>query len=210
MSPVIRISDIIYKRLQEIATPFSDTPATVIERLLDSHDAHENTTHDLHESHESGFHDSHEHPHELESAAQHATHEPKLEPNILCLDADSPDDLRFTRVLRAHFGDEEISPPKWTQLIAVAHRLAMEGLGFDTLNTITESNIVKGKLQDRGYRYLPEVEISLQGQSAFQSWQSALNLAKILSVSIEVLVEWHQKDEAAHPGEKGKLSWSPR
>lgn len=34
--PVIRISDTVYERLQKHATPFVDTPATVIERLLDA------------------------------------------------------------------------------------------------------------------------------------------------------------------------------
>jgi hypothetical protein len=38
MSPVIRIPDGLYKRLQGLATPFTDTPATVIERLLDEHE----------------------------------------------------------------------------------------------------------------------------------------------------------------------------
>jgi hypothetical protein len=36
MMPVIRISDALYARLQQHATPFVDTPATVIERLLDA------------------------------------------------------------------------------------------------------------------------------------------------------------------------------
>jgi hypothetical protein len=35
MMPVIRIPDAVYERLQKYATPFVDTPATVIERLLD-------------------------------------------------------------------------------------------------------------------------------------------------------------------------------
>ena len=39
MSPVIRISESIYERLQELATPFVDTPASIIERLLDHYEA---------------------------------------------------------------------------------------------------------------------------------------------------------------------------
>lgn len=38
MSPVIRISQPIYERLQSIAEPFTDTPASVIEKLLDVYD----------------------------------------------------------------------------------------------------------------------------------------------------------------------------
>jgi hypothetical protein len=36
MMPVIRIPDSLYERLQKLAVPFTDTPATVIERLLDA------------------------------------------------------------------------------------------------------------------------------------------------------------------------------
>lgn len=39
MMPVIRVPDDVFRRLQRIATPLVDTPATVIERLLDSHEA---------------------------------------------------------------------------------------------------------------------------------------------------------------------------
>ena len=39
MSRVIRISEQIYGRLQKLAVPFDDTPAKVIERLLDLYDA---------------------------------------------------------------------------------------------------------------------------------------------------------------------------
>jgi hypothetical protein len=38
MMPVIRIPDAVYERLQQHATPFVDTPATVIERLLDAYE----------------------------------------------------------------------------------------------------------------------------------------------------------------------------
>ncbi len=41
MMPVIRIPDSLYDRLQKLAVPFQDTPASVIERLLDAFDGKE-------------------------------------------------------------------------------------------------------------------------------------------------------------------------
>lgn len=38
MSPVVRIPENTYSRLKSLAEPFTDTPAIVIERLLDFHD----------------------------------------------------------------------------------------------------------------------------------------------------------------------------
>jgi hypothetical protein len=43
MMPVIRVPDDVFRRLQKIATPFVDTPASVIEKLLDSHEANAGT-----------------------------------------------------------------------------------------------------------------------------------------------------------------------
>ena len=40
MSPAIRIPEKTFARLQYLAVPFTDTPASVIERLLDFHDEH--------------------------------------------------------------------------------------------------------------------------------------------------------------------------
>ena len=40
MGIVVRISEKTYSRLKSIAEPFTDTPATVIERLLDFYDGH--------------------------------------------------------------------------------------------------------------------------------------------------------------------------
>ena len=46
MSKVIRISDGIFKRLQDHGTPLVDTPASVIERLLDYYEANRSTEQD--------------------------------------------------------------------------------------------------------------------------------------------------------------------
>lgn len=43
MMPVIRIPDEVFRRLQNLATPLVDTPASVIERLLDSHESNGGT-----------------------------------------------------------------------------------------------------------------------------------------------------------------------
>ena len=39
MMPVIRVPDDVFSRLQKIATPLVDTPASVVKRLLDLHES---------------------------------------------------------------------------------------------------------------------------------------------------------------------------
>ncbi len=41
MMPVVRIPDPVFERLQAFATPLIDTPASVIEKLLDFYEAHQ-------------------------------------------------------------------------------------------------------------------------------------------------------------------------
>src|SRR5687768_4549713 len=43
MMPVIRISDELFRRLQNLASPLVDTPASVIERLLNSYESNTGT-----------------------------------------------------------------------------------------------------------------------------------------------------------------------
>lgn len=44
MTEVIRISESIFQRLQVLATPLVDTPASVVEKLLDFYDAHNSSS----------------------------------------------------------------------------------------------------------------------------------------------------------------------
>lgn len=175
MSPVIRISDEIFGRLQKHATPLVDTPASVVEKLLDYYESGE--------------------------IIQPYNESIKLNP-------DSPGDLTHTKIINGIFGNEKVL--KWNRLVDVAHIYAMKKIGnFSTLKTFSISHISETQRSDKGFRFLPEIGISIQGENANQTWKSSLNLAKRLKVEIEVLFEWRENEKAANPGKKGCLSWKP-
>jgi hypothetical protein len=183
MMPVIRVPESTYRRLQSIAEPFIDTPVTVIERLIDEHEAH----------------------HQLAQTDKNSD-----DVEIHVLGPDTPHDLRHTRVLRARIGAREIRKPRWNKLVHDMHRLAMQkGHSLESLARLTLSHIKEGEHTDKGFRYLPEENISVQGVSAREAWRNALHLARDLNVPIEVTFEWLPKEEAAYPGKKGRISWSP-
>lgn len=103
MSPVIRISDEIFQRLQKHATPLVDTPATVIEKILDYCENGEI----------------------IES--RKITKSTEINSNkddFIKLDPDSPQDLTHTKILNGMFGNKKIL--NWNSLIQVAHIYAME------------------------------------------------------------------------------------
>jgi hypothetical protein len=175
MSVEISIPDNLYARLQRLATPFVDTPASVIERLLDHYEE-----------------------------GQGSSNRPPG--TALTLDPDRPDDLRHTRVLHAVFCGE--SARNWNDLLQVAHRAAFRKAGsYDALRFMTTTNIIRGRKTDSGFVYLDDIDISIQNIEANRCWQTVLHLAKKLNGSVEVELEWRDKEGAAHPGRAAVLRW---
>lgn len=179
MTKTISISDATFERLKAIAEPLVDTEDSVISRLLDQNSNSE------------------------PAVSGAALAEPEL-----ALDPDAPDDLHHTRVLRAVFADEPVSP-KWNELTKFAHRIAIEQLGLDRTIAVSKAKLERGRLEERGFKPLYDLDVSIQGLDAPRSWDSSLWLARELKTSIEVLFEWHNKPESARPGRRAKLMWSP-
>ncbi len=182
MSPVIRISDAIFKRLQEHATPLVDTPATVIEKLLDFYDRSDKTI--------------------------QTTKTPITQNKVIEIDPDYPEDLTHTKIMSATFGKYQVT--KWNKLVDIAHIEAMSKLNsFDELKNISISNIINSESHDKGFRFLEEIGISIQGENANQTWKSALHLAKHLRIPIIVKLIWRSNKKSSHPGKTGILKWEP-
>lgn len=183
MMPVIRLSDATYRRLQAHAEPFVDTPVSVIERILDEYEGMRGTAQTI----------------GMERNTWHV------------LDPDTPGNLHHTRVTHARVDGVDVRRPNWNGIVHVVHQLASQkGVSLDALRKITLSNVVKGEENERGFHYLPEIDISVQSVDANMAWRNALHLAKRIGVPLEVSFEWYTKEGAAHPGEKGTIAWKPR
>jgi hypothetical protein len=196
--PVVRIPDSIYKRLQEIAVPFEDTPVTVIEKLLDEYEARQKSQQI---SQAEDFSET------SNSAAENylATE------NYHVLNPDSPGNLHHTRVLQAYINNQQIKKPNWNRIVDKVHELAInQGMSLEELIKVTLCHIVLGEKNDSGFHYLPDVNISVQGVDANLAWRNTLHLLKTLQMPVEVYFEWRNKEGAVHPGEKGKLIWNPQ
>ena len=190
MSRVIRIPEEIYKRLQALATPFVDTPASVIERLLDAYDGAGQT--------------------EFGEAEGDATRSISvLSTAPLSMDPDEPDDLKHTRILRATVEDVDVKRPNWNKLVGIVHEFAVNRMDLDQLLAISPVNVVQGRHNKSGFRYFPKADLSIQGVEANKAWQSVLELAQYLSMPLEIVFEWYDKEGAVHPGQQGRLSWAP-
>lgn len=128
------------------------------------------------------------------------------------LNPDHPPDLRHTRVLAARFAGQTATG--WNNLVHIAHREAMSRLGtLETLRDATKSNLIAGRASSedikRGYRYVPEINVSIQNVDAGHAWANTLRLARRLNVDLNVDFEWMQKSDAIFPGGRGLLAWKP-
>jgi hypothetical protein len=180
----LEIPDDLYKRMQKHAVPFVDTPLTVIQRWADHFERMTNG-----------------------SAPTKVAEQPAIQYGAKKIDAFHPPDLFHTRA-RGTFGATPFS--NWNDLVRIAHIAAFKKAGtFDELRHVTHAQIARGERSDSGYKFVPEIGISIQGVDANHAWDHALRLAKYLRQPLRALIEWRHNPRAAHPGESGILEFAP-
>lgn len=183
MSITLEIPEALYRRLQKHAVPFVDTPLSVIEKWADHFE------------------------HAQNRKAPSTAELPTVEYGAKKLDPIRPPDLFHTRA-RGTFGSSRFS--NWNDLVRIAHIAAFKQAGsFEQLRNVTHAQVHKGERSDSGYKFVPEIGISLQGVDANHAWQHALRLAKYLKQPLRVAVEWRHNPKAAHPGAAGVLEFVP-
>lgn len=183
MPIALQISEALYQRLQKHAVPFVDTPLSVIERFADHYEKTQKTK------------------------ATSTLESPTVEYGAKKLDPLHPPDLFHTRA-RGTLGPTLFS--NWNDLVRVAHVAALTKAGsFENLRSLTAAQIAKGRRSDSGYKYLPEIDISIQGVDANHAWRYALSLAKYLQQPLRAHIEWRHNPKAAHPGSTGFLEFVP-
>jgi hypothetical protein len=174
--------------LRELAVPFDDTVDTVIERLV-------------------LFYREHCH----ENAGDPCGPASAMPAGVINLNPDSPPDLRYTRIIKAVFDNNESRGTNWNEFVRKVIEAAYVAAGrdFEKVRRMTTANMVQGHKSDEGYAPLAHLGISVQGVAANDAFRIVRDLAKKLSVVLYVVVEWRNKEGATHPGEAGQFTWSP-
>lgn len=181
--PTITVSEHTFGMLQELAVPLVDSPESVIARLAEE---------------------------ELDRRSNGKNSDGRHSAGELNLKAASPPSLKHTRLLSASIDGEAPHRSNWNKLMRDMHAIAKRRLGtMEALRTATGANIVEGKLEDRGYSYIPEAKISVQGIDANSAWSHTLQLAQAIGSSVAVEFEWHNKEDAAHPGRRARMEFKP-
>ena len=187
MSIVIRISDAAYQKLQRLAIPLVDTPASVVERVLDFYDQHKSTA-------------------GTTTVIKKTIELPSV--GSIGFDPASPPDLTHARVKNATVGESKAST--WKGLLQKVHIAALAKLqSLEVLQRTSTSNLVEGRKHDKGYEYVRALGASIQNTDANVAWRQSFLLAKQVGIALEVEFEWLEKPGAFKPGERGVLSWHP-
>lgn len=196
MPPVIRIPEDVFKRLQQHAVPFEDTPASVINRLLDFFDSHSSASGTSNSAtQKSGIprDDAANKTHEI---AKEVVRSVGLTPN-------SAPDLRYSKIIKARFGDMKASD--WADLYRLAHRKAYGVLGsLEALQEKVSWEVVRGKKRAKGfeYGYIAELGFSVRGADTKAIWKRSRELAELCRQPISVTAIGPDKKQII-------LEWTP-
>ncbi len=177
--PEISVCQSTFERLQSHASPFVDSPETVILRALDTLEQQVDVP--------------------AVGADGSGSSEWLIDPLALPL-------LTHTKLLHAMIDGERIAKPKWNQLLFESLRKAMDSVGsFEELPGICPVNMVKGRKDDEGYRYVQDIDISVQGLDANGACRAVIAAAQALGISLDIGFMWRLKENAAYPGKRGRI-----
>ena len=182
MMPVIRLSDATFSELKTIATWLSaKTPSETIDRLV------REKLDELGLERDSGD-------------------EPEIASNDDVMKFDKAPGLSFTRLTAAKVGGVPLKKMNWAHLL-LAMIAAMKAKGLSGSKLVSELQVPTKTTQysDEGYKYYPELGISVQGQAAQDAWKEIERIATKWAIPVEAEFQWRQHAKAQHPGRAGFL-----
>jgi hypothetical protein len=183
--PQINVTQSLYDKLKALAEPFVDTPETVVTRCVDFYVS------------------KHE-------AAKEEHAKPKLgDSSAMSFAADAAPDLTFTRPLSIKL-DGKTSEKKdlyWNALLFdVVGKAAAKLKSKEKLKQMILVNYADGQgSQEKGYRYIPDAGLSVQGQDSNAAWKATIHILRAIGMNIDVMFLWENKDKAVHPGKTGRM-----
>ena len=176
--PDIAIDQSTFERLQRHAKPFVDTPDLVVNRALDALEQRERNS-------------------------------PPLDAPTIAerrIDTRNLPDMTHTKVLDALCEGKHVAKPNWNRLLDwMLIRARKQLASFDHLRKLIPVNMVQGRKEDEGFRYLGDIDLSVQGQPANEACRALAIAAQSLRIEVDVTFVWRTKEAAAFPGERARL-----
>jgi uncharacterized protein (DUF736 family) len=114
--------------------------------------------------------------------------------------------LAFTKPLTASINGKALHSPRWSAIL-LTMIAQVKAKGFEGEKLVRELAIPAKAVQyeEEGFKYHPDLRISVQGQSASECWKEVDRLAKKWRIPVSVEFRWRQNPKAQHPGRTGVL-----
>lgn len=183
MMPVIRINDATFADLKAISAWFgTKTPAETIDKIVQN---------------------------ALEELGMERDNEPDEAATITTngsMEFDVTPGLAFTKPLSASINGKAIQSPRWSSiLLKMIAQAKANGLEGERLVRELHIPSKAERYEEEGFKYYPELGISVQGQSASDAWKEIDRLAQKLRIPVSVEFWWRQNPKAQYPGRTGLL-----
>lgn len=114
--------------------------------------------------------------------------------------------LTFTRILSASVNSKKIEKINWSGLLLkVIVLVKAKGLTGDKLVKELQIPSKAYNYTNEGYKFYPDIGVSVQGQSASDAWKEVSRLAEKYSIPVEVRFQWRENEKAQYPGRLGVI-----
>jgi hypothetical protein len=119
---------------------------------------------------------------------------------------DTAPGLAFTKPLAASINGTSIHNPRWSAiLLLMIAQLKAKGFEGDKLVRELAIPAKAEQYEEEGFKYQPDLGISVQGQSASDAWKEVDRLAKKWRIPVTVEFRWRENPKAQYPGKTGVL-----
>lgn len=114
--------------------------------------------------------------------------------------------LSFTRILSASINKRKVDKINWVGLLlSVVGLVRAQGLTGEQLVRELQVPARASAYVSDGYKFYPDLGISIQGQSAADAWREVSRLAQKYRIPVEVQFQWRENEKAQHPGRIGVI-----
>ena len=177
--PKIEISEATFKRLQQKARPLIDSTDDVINFALDTLESRGN------------------------SNITNVTNDDDIGFEV---DINDLPDFKYTKVLNAKINGIGVVPNFWNNVLqSIIKVLLRQGETLDALNMNGDMGIIKGKVLEGGYKYIPNFDFSMPPKDANKVVGSIVKLAVKYQVKLNIQFLWRSNKESAYPGKVSHL-----
>lgn len=118
--------------------------------------------------------------------------------------------LAFTKPLKATVDGKAIHSPRWSSiLLTMIAQLRVKGMEGGKLVQELRVPAKAERYEEEGFKFHPDLGISVQGQSAADAWKEIDRIARKWRIPVTVEFWWRQNPKAQYPGRTGRLSSGP-